>query len=59
MGTISAMTQKKDCWKATATPIKTSAAIRVLTLLAVAPIMLPIRARPEPKIKNLSWFWVR
>jgi len=48
------MTQKKDCWKATAIPIKTSAAIKVLTLCALAPMMLPIKAMPDPTMKNLE-----
>lgn len=42
-----------DCWKATAMPMKTSAAMRVLTFLAVAPIMEPINAMIDPMMKNL------
>lgn len=54
MGTISATTQKKDCWKPTPIPMKTWLAISVFTSFAKAPMMLPISAMPLPMMKNLA-----
>ncbi|KXT05062.1 hypothetical protein AC579_1021 [Pseudocercospora musae] len=52
IGTSSATTQKKDCWKATATPIRVSAPMIVLTFIATAPSIEPMRPRKDPKMKN-------
>lgn len=54
IGTTSATTQKKDCWKPTAIPMKTWLTMRVFTSWAQAPMMLPTRAIAEPMMKNLA-----
>lgn len=56
MGTISEMAQKNEIWKAEASPMSTSAPIRVLTVCAVAPMIQPISERNDPKMKNLDGY---
>jgi hypothetical protein len=53
IGTISDTTQKNDCWKPTAMPMKTWLTIRVFTSWATAPMMLPMSAMMLPIMKNL------
>lgn len=52
LGTSSAIKIGNDNWPEAANPLRVLAAIRVLTLLAVAPTIAPMRPRVLKTIKN-------